>query len=589
MRAAPTSLIALLLASQALTQSVNVADTERAGLVAIENLGVAIAPPALYASSDIAVFRVDERDQGDTDLNGDGDAVDQVVHVADLRTGALRNLGVSSRYATTAQDLVLEGPLVVVPVSEAEQGGTDLNGDGDTNDYVVHVYDARTDVLTNLGLATSRSFESAIAIDGETVVFYVPEQSVFDGSGQGVDLNGDMDIAFEEIAHVYRADTMEVTNLGFAAGIFPVVAHGRVGLLVREASQGSVDLNGDGDISDQVLVVIDLDSGAAQSTGLASASRFVITPERTVFPALEEFQGAADLNGDGDANDWVLHSLEHGSSTPVNGGVALTPSTASIREGAGVLGLAVSELQQGQTDLNGDGDGVDSVLHTLDANGALTNRGLAVRLGGSASIQPRGNRALYVFQVDEERQGSSDLNGDGDTLDDVPHCLTRSGSIVNVGLSASSSGGPELASGLIGLVVYELDEGFQDLNGDGDSFDRVVHMHNACTGETFNYEAASGTDRDVAIGGGFSAFLVRESSQGDGSLNADGDISDSVLFIRGARMRSSINVGLACAGNLEVPRDGVVLVWVDERDEASTDLNGDGDTNDFVPHIVRVR
>ena len=45
------------------------------------------------------------------------------------------------------------GDYAVVRVYESAQGGQDLNGDGDLFDCVLHVYDFRSQQLTNLGLA----------------------------------------------------------------------------------------------------------------------------------------------------------------------------------------------------------------------------------------------------------------------------------------------------------------------------------------------------------------------------------------------------------------------------------------------------
>lgn len=66
------------------------------------------------------------------DLNGDGDRLDTVAHVLDLRSGRLTNLGLA-----TALAFPLNGPVSLLLVSEAGEG-RDLNDDGDAEDGVLH-------------------------------------------------------------------------------------------------------------------------------------------------------------------------------------------------------------------------------------------------------------------------------------------------------------------------------------------------------------------------------------------------------------------------------------------------------------------
>ena len=77
-----------------------------------------------------------ESAQGGTDLNGDGDATDFVVHVFNASNRQTTNLGL----AATSGSLQGDGQLLGFRVRETEQGNTDLNGDGDTNDDVLHVF-----------------------------------------------------------------------------------------------------------------------------------------------------------------------------------------------------------------------------------------------------------------------------------------------------------------------------------------------------------------------------------------------------------------------------------------------------------------
>ena len=70
------------------------------------------------------------------DLNGDGDTEDHVVHVHNVSTGETTNL----RLAGWPLTFTLSGDALVLVVSESEQG-EDLNGDGDTRGRILHLVD----------------------------------------------------------------------------------------------------------------------------------------------------------------------------------------------------------------------------------------------------------------------------------------------------------------------------------------------------------------------------------------------------------------------------------------------------------------
>jgi hypothetical protein len=58
-----------------------------------------------------------------------------------LENRALLTVGVTN-LGLNAVDIQLDGNLGAFLVDEQQQGNTDLNGDGDTWDAVLHVYDA---------------------------------------------------------------------------------------------------------------------------------------------------------------------------------------------------------------------------------------------------------------------------------------------------------------------------------------------------------------------------------------------------------------------------------------------------------------
>ena len=223
--------------------------------------------------------------------------------------------------------------------------------------------------------------------------------------------------------------------------------------LVNEPEVG--DLNGDGDAGDAVLHVFDTRQRRAVNLGLAAASvcRAVVGPPfltcepvlpvigRTVvaFLVSELAQGATDLNGDGDANDDALHFYDAATRSTINTGLAVghavgrdlnsfTFPVMPVISGDGVA-LLVGEAEQGDSDLNLDGDILDDVLYTIDAK---MRKILNLQLAAAVESGPSGSRNPIPLQVQgrlvevvagETEQGGVDLNDDGDHADHVPYLL----------------------------------------------------------------------------------------------------------------------------------------------------------------------
>ncbi len=228
----------------------------------------------------------------------DDDTDDLVVH---LWSGH----GPAENLERAAVAVALSPGWVVALVSEAGEGGSDLNGDGDANDTVVQVHPVGAGGWTNLGQAAD-----TIRVSGGVVAFITPE------SAQNADLNGDGDMA-DRIVQVYDADRRVLTPLGQAAEDLVVGETGLVAFRTREAAQGQV-LNGDGDMDDDVLQIYDSASGQLLNTGQAVTpcrleacdprAPYRVLADTVRFLTLEADQGE-DLNGDGDARDLVLQTF----------------------------------------------------------------------------------------------------------------------------------------------------------------------------------------------------------------------------------------------------------------------------------------
>jgi len=166
-------------------------------------------------------------------------------------------------------------------------------------------------------------------------------------------------------------------DVPFSITAGPEVAGGIVGVLVQE----DADLNGDGDASDAVMHLYDADAGVMTNTARA-ASEFVMGErvtaacgpvQLTALRVPEATQGNADLNGDGDAGDGVLHVHDAVSGVTRNLGQAATPCTFAAcdprtpyRVSGSKVTFLTSEVEQGGGDLDGNDATTDVVVQVYD-------------------------------------------------------------------------------------------------------------------------------------------------------------------------------------------------------------------------------
>ena len=600
------------------------------------NLGLAKGVADLAADGDLAAFFVDELGQGGADLDRDGLIDDQVLHVFDAAAGRTSNVGVPRRAAS-----MLEVGGGMATFSLAEQGvQRDLNEDGDLDDSLLQIFAAASQQTHNTKLAAA-----GIAFSEDRVAFGVGEGL------QGVDLNGDGDLQ-DAVLHVFDRTSGTVTNvglqtIGFVVGFLrqPIVdaafalAGNRFVVAVGEPMQGGRDLNGDGDAIDIVLHAID---AAGQVTNLGLAVDAVQVSQDGGARALVSFfvpeagQGGMDLNGDSDALDSVAHVFEAATQTVKSAQLA---AGGPAQVAGSLVAVPVRESDQGARDLNGDGDADDLVLHVFDAAaGSAASTALALR--PPDDLQPvtvQLSDSAVAFRVSESGQ-QADLNGDGDTLDDVLHAFDpsrREAMSLAVAASAFLVAGPRVAlvvdaseggsagdegsraaaataagtlqlldvrdrrvqrTGLQafdvaagdGIVAFRSDERMQpagDLNGDGDTDDGLVFVLDTQSGEM---RPLLNSDEPPRVVGTSVVFSVPEARLGDAGtdLNGDGDVQDAVLHVHDARANATRNLGKAAAVADARLGAAVLTFSVSELQQGQADLNGDGDTADLVVHAV---
>jgi len=549
-----------------------------AGLPPLRPTSLGIEVDQYVANERHLLFRAREFIQR-ADLTGDGDTIDWPVFHYDVRHQRLELVSDDVRQTAFEVPLVLDGDRAAFLATEADG---DLNGDGDRADFVAQIADLASGVRTNLGLAVSFiNFERFVLQDGVLALLVSElDPGSFGTCGQNADLNGDGDRGDDVLfLHDVARGTTINTHIA-AASLF--LGGGRLATTTSEAAQRA-DLNGDGDRNDFVVQLVDLATGAVQNLGLPGT--VLALGSTRVLASINELQERAhDRNGDGDTNDDVLASYDIATASWTNHGLWAFASNQGkrYRDERTVL-FYVAEAGQ-HADLNGDGDTNDFVLHLFDlAQGSVTSTGFGVVQGGSILSLPMLTGGRASFWVDEVAQ-RADLNGDGDAFDAVLHVRdVRSGATRNLGVTTSADDEPfSLASTRhIAAVATEQSQG-QDLNGDGDLYDRVLYLYDAKL-DTLTSLGVLGLDQGLyALSERVLVYSVHETPA---DLNGDGDIQDDVLLLRRLDTGTTYNLGVASFRPGVVAAADHLLVGVSESDQGNVDLNGNG-FSDTIVHVL---
>ena len=472
------------------------------------------------------------------------------------------NVGLSSNIQLSP----LEDGRVLFTVPEYSEG--DLNGDGDQDDHVLHLHDPSTGSTDNLGVAPA---QANIFVEEPWVAFMVEE------AGQGSDLNGDGD-ELDYITQAYDLDSGTLRNTGIAGGIAyeadetAYLAAGRLGLNVSESGEGA-DLNGDGDVDDGVLHFYDLNTGSLTSAGLPTWGRLVPAPDGQLTMGVPEFLGG-DLNGDGDVDRHAtLFTVDPATGTASSLGVEMWADYFYQGLDSGSVAFMVREADFG-TSLNGDTDTTDDVVESYDPSTRLVTN---TRMAGYIEGPMPGGRV--VFTVPEQAEGT-DLTGDGDLDDAVPYVFdTATKAAISAGIGINRVG-PVLSGGRVAVLTEE-----EVLPGFPTTTRSRVHIFDSTTGSVTDTGLITERSGASALGDHLLSVIVAEGAAG-ADLNGDGDTTDGVfhLYDANTQVATNVGVGMRTESQARLADGGHVAFAGSERYEGE-DLDGDGDALNEVMQV----
>lgn len=607
------------------------------GGAAAVNTGIAIAgsfPGGVGSFPGFVFALVSEVEQGASDLNGDGDTSDEVVHMVTIATGAVTNLGVSGSPGFAAN-----ANFVAWGVSEADENATDFNGDGDMNDRVLAVFNPNMPVSPTNPLVTGITMSTATPIQGDGDVFAFSTSEV---EAQLV-LNAD-GIADDFVMRTFNTATMTVFNTGLAHdpdNLAFILVNGILAFEVSEDAESNpndmtpmgIDHNGDSDTDDFVLFLADpvamtvTPVGGAFARAIIPASFTIVgTPANPVIVyAIDESKttdpvasSGTNLNGsglflDGDEEDAVCAIFDVNSGTEFLPGGGIAVQAARFSGSATRLVISVPEEDNGFTDINNDGDAEDVIPFWIDlADPAVGHSvGIAQDIDETSPL-PFMCDEHFVFLADEDMQGPNGTNYntmwfDADVDDLVPHFVDTSVSPV-IPFNTTLAGDQVICDPQYGeFVIVVADEnanGF-DFTDDQATDDEAIFYFPVSS------NAIGPSPTYVRVGNGnislqtcpssirFIAFS--EEMEGDpesGDMNFDGDFDDYVLFSAQFDKASLSVVGATVLGTVDPDTAMDSFPFIADNLAAAfptlesslghgARLNGDGDTFDSVLQLVR--
>jgi hypothetical protein len=417
-----------------------------------------------------------------------------------------------------------------------------------------------------------------------------------DETSSATDHNGDLDATDErvlglldathEIALGTYADSLRSIGLALPAGDTPLlaVADGShdwlVAFLVDEASQ---------------------DSGSGMGLN-------------TIGQVGQTFSPCYPSNQDSDILDEVLHFLKFsdfvsGLFVPTNSGLV---GGERIIHADGYVGTVSREGEEGDCDLNGDGDLNDRIFRWILANQSnLTHENDDSRLHALSSISgPAGELAemgdRFVIVVNEAKDGRDHEEGNGIQNRDLIAWLEPAAendwtfhqdNDIEYGWVVPTWMGEAVGTSRVGVGFSEQSNDVPfDLNEDGDTVDSVPTFayYDSGTGFMEFPGYAIGGDSDnmgIVILGSWAYYRVSEAENG-GDLNGNGSGTDMLLWASHLSTGQTLNISALNSVNdtpavLSDPSNASCAAFLVKEGGAVGDVNGDGDTSGYAVKYLR--
>ncbi len=316
------------------------------------NTGIPIVGK-LATDGTTVVFLYSERNQN-TDLNGDGDTLDNVLAYYDIPTGQLHTTTIVPRLSSGQSSSLpyydVDGNFITF-VSKELLNTDDFNDDGDHNDTVVRYFDIENQHVNNTPLVAPYAM-----VNGGVIATRVTES-------QATDINGDgdttdvvfvaYDIETEQLSPYLATPIFSLSNIAS----FPAKFREHYYFRARENQLG-FDVDGNNNISSTtVLMHYNMRANTLNWTGVMATTGRIQAKGNYISYETSEWSVGQDINGDGDLQHDFLYAVHNLS----DGNIQYLPKTGAVSLGYGVFSQTISESSRG--DLNNDGDTRDTVVY----------------------------------------------------------------------------------------------------------------------------------------------------------------------------------------------------------------------------------
>ena len=575
--------------------------------------------------------RSEALEAGGTDLNGDGDTLDQVAAVVRLGKSTFFDLGVASTsFAGLGDEIYL--------VVEETLDGKDWDMDGTMDDTVllhwsneaaqvsfVDTLDADSDEVITVGTRAYYAADAGALAGDESNLYYLQQ--------------GDPLVPVA-VMNTAGGGPLAVELIGEDDGLL---------FLVSDETEDGVDRNADGDTADvAILALLDSTDAAARIVEVSLALRDGDAPFAANFESSNDWvvgflvdegqEGMQNFNPpivdgelvvpdscqatpDNDTLDQVLFWLRFedfttGMDTAHNTGIAGDERVVAVNDYVATLSPELDASCDYNEDLAAD----DTVVRWIEAAVGSTPPRDPSQLHAVATGIPGGSDGLVVLEdrlvsVVSEAGDSDDLDGGKPANNDLVAWLDPAAGPATTWTFMHQNSNPNFGTGLSGepyagaswLAAEEdagrLGVGFEEsvpginLNNfslgcdvvtkDNDTTDSLPVWMDFESGPTLDFDgvgfAVEPAEIGLQVSRGWVFFRVSEAADAT-DYNEDGDMLD-IVVMRNPTLSCQPRV-LATGHSQDTPAvftdDEVGAAFFSSEFSAGRDLNGDGDSNDTV-------